>query len=162
MNCWLRRATTEDCELLFQWANDPLVRQNSFSSAEILWEEHQAWFHALLNRADCGQYIYMCDGQPTGQARVTVSGREAEVGYSICAQKRGMGHGKRMLQQLEDVVREEFPQVDVLVAKVKTGNIVSQNAFQSIGYQEQYRVYVLDVESVITAEEKRMGRLEER
>lgn len=145
MNCRMRRATEEDCELLFAWANDSLVRQNSFSGAPILWEEHTAWFAALLRRSDCGQYIYLCGGEPVGQARVTVSGREAEVGYSICEGSRGMGHGKRILRLLYDAVREDFPQVDTLVAKVKTENTASQKAFEHIGYREAYRVYTLDV-----------------
>lgn len=147
MKCRIRRATEEDCELLFQWANDSLVRQNSFSSTPISWEEHTAWYADLRKRADCGQYIYLCEEEPVGQARVTVSGEEAEVGYSICAASRGMGHGTRILQMLADAVKKDFPQVKTMVAKVKTENTASQKAFEHIGYREEYRVYTLDMES---------------
>ena len=75
MNCRMRRVTPEDCALLFEWANDPVVRRNSFSSAKISWEEHTAWFEAMQKRTDCGQYIYLCEEEPVGQARITVSGR---------------------------------------------------------------------------------------
>ncbi len=147
MNCRMRRVTPEDCALLFEWANDPVVRRNSFSSAKISWEEHTAWFEAMQKRTDCGQYIYLCEEEPVGQARITVSGEEAEVGYSICAESRGMGHGKRILQLLEAKVREDFPQVKTLAARVKPENAASRKAFEHIGYQEKYRVYTLDVGS---------------
>ncbi len=157
MNCRMRRATEEDCGILFEWANDPLVRRNSFSGARISWEEHTAWFAALQKRTDCGQYIYLCEEKPVGQARVTVSGTEAEVGYSICAQSRGMGHGKRILQLLEEAVRGDFPQVKTLTARVKPENAASQNAFLNIGYQERYRVYTRSVGDGAAEEEKEIG-----
>ena len=59
MQQYLRKATIEDMDLLFQWANDSVVRKNSFSTAEISYEEHMKWYHNLLKREDCMQYIYM-------------------------------------------------------------------------------------------------------
>ena len=50
MQQYLRKATIEDMDLLFQWANDPVVRKNSFSTAEISYEEHTKWYHNLLKR----------------------------------------------------------------------------------------------------------------
>ena len=43
-----RRATIEDAELLFSWANDFDVRRNAFSQQEILWDEHVEWFQKKL------------------------------------------------------------------------------------------------------------------
>ena len=48
MGQYLRKATIEDRDLLFQWANDPLVRKNSFSTAEIAYEEHVDWYNRVL------------------------------------------------------------------------------------------------------------------
>lgn len=145
MNAYLRDAVKEDMDRLFQWANDPLVRKNSFSSATIRYEEHQRWFTRLLNRKDCRQYIYMYEGEAIGQGRVTVDGETAEIGYSICADQRGGGHGSRLLQLLLERVGQDFPQVRALEGKVKPENLASQTAFQNAGFQEAYLAYTIQI-----------------
>ena len=37
---YLRLAAEDDTELLFQWANEALVRKNSFSGEKILYSQH--------------------------------------------------------------------------------------------------------------------------
>lgn len=59
MEGYLRKATIADMDLLFEWANDPLVRQNSFTTEKITYEEHQRWFWKALERENFQQYIYM-------------------------------------------------------------------------------------------------------
>ena len=39
-NIYLRVADASDMDLIFQWANEPLVRKNSFSTREITYKEH--------------------------------------------------------------------------------------------------------------------------
>ena len=39
----LRLATAEDRVLLWQWANDPVVRRNSFDTQAIDWPDHDSW-----------------------------------------------------------------------------------------------------------------------
>lgn len=146
MRGYLREAAAEDMDLLYQWANDQTVRRNSFSTAEIAYEEHKEWFAQLLSRNDCKQYIYLYDGEPIGQARITILGEEAEIGYSICAEKRGMGHGKTLLKLLYSRVKEEFPDIKKLTAKVKPENIASQRAFLEVGYLKKYEAYEIKME----------------
>ncbi|ONF92001.1 hypothetical protein BWD14_14905 [Leptospira santarosai] len=45
----LRLAQDDDLELLFQWANDPLVRQMAFHSEPISLDDHKNWFYSRLN-----------------------------------------------------------------------------------------------------------------
>lgn len=142
---YLRAATEEDMDLLFEWANEASVRANSFSTSRISYEEHRAWYKNMMSREDCRQYIYMCDGQAVGQIRVSVSGAEAEVGYSVCAGMRGMGHGKNMLRLLYKQMECDYPQVQKLTAKVKPGNTASAKAFSDTGYIKKYEAYELDL-----------------
>lgn len=144
MEYYLKTACWKDLDLLFAWANDPAVRKNSFSSKEIVYEEHKVWYQMLLSDPDCRQYLYMQDDLPVGQARIVSAGDKAEVSYSICAEKRGMGHGKRLLCLLQKQMTKDFPQVKYLVAKVKADNTASGNAFLSAGYQKDYEVYRMD------------------
>ena len=45
----LRPAREDDCRLLWEWANDPETRKASFSSEEILWNDHAAWYAKKLS-----------------------------------------------------------------------------------------------------------------
>ena len=47
LNCYLRKAQWEDMDMLFQWANDVVLRKNSFSMVPIAYEEHIAWFKKI-------------------------------------------------------------------------------------------------------------------
>lgn len=141
MQGYLRRATLEDSRLLFEWANDPVVRKNSFSTKEITWEEHKIWFEKVLKNEDCMQYIYMHDKEPIGQVRIQIAGDEALIGYSICASVRGKGYGKKLLVVLSEQVKKDFPNVRKLIGKVKPENIASQKAFTHSGYKYRHGVY---------------------
>lgn len=145
---YLREAAEQDMDLLFHWANEKSVRENSFSTKYITYEEHQRWFKNFLKRDDAKQYIYMHDGEAVGQTRVVIEGERAEIGYSICSQKRGMGHGKEMIQLIKERVKQDFPRVKKLTARVKPENIVSQKVFLDMGYSEKYQFYELEIRDV--------------
>ena len=85
---YLRETTEDDADLLFEWTNDASVRENSFSTDEISYDEHIRWFHHMLADDTIRQYIYMHEGEPAGQIRITIDGQTAEIGYSICKEKR--------------------------------------------------------------------------
>ena len=54
MECYLREAIIEDIDILCKWANDPLVRQNSFSTEKIRYEDHVKWFNRVLKGDNYG------------------------------------------------------------------------------------------------------------
>lgn len=145
---YLREATKQDINLLFDWVNERSVRENSFLSENITYQEHKKWFENLLKRDDIRQYIYVCGNEPVGQIRVTIEGEEAEIGYSVCLQKRGLGYGKEMVRLVRKQIKQDFPNVRKLVAKVKPGNVVSQKVFLDMGYVEKYYLYELEIDKI--------------
>ena len=150
MDSYLRLAKNTDMDLLFEWANDPSVRKNSFSSEDILYEEHQKWFDQLMKDQNCRQYIYMHHGRETGQIRLTVHGESAEISYSICPEKRGQGHGKRILELICEQVKRDFPEIMKLEGRVKPENMTSRKAFLKSGFLEEYVAYKMDIDKFIT------------
>jgi len=138
-------ATLDDMDLLYEWANDDEVRKSSFSTEKILYEDHVKWFHRVLEREDCKQYIYYVDDIAVGQVRITIEGDKAEIGYSICSQYRGHGYAKRMLQVLKAQLKHDAPELKTLVAKVKPENVASQKVFMGLGYEETYRKYEIEI-----------------
>lgn len=141
MTCYLRKAKMDDCDLLFEWTNYPMVRQNSFFTKPITYDEHVNWFRNIMERKDCVQYIYMEGDKPIGQARIQICDDMAEISYSIIPQKQSLGHGHEILSAICDEVWREFPNVTKVVGKVKPDNIASQKAFEKAGYDEVCRVY---------------------
>ena len=141
MQAYLRRATEADMELLYQWANDSVVRENSFSATEINYEEHQKWFRELLEDPLCRQYIYVYDGEDIGQIRLTITDNNAEIGYSIQQDKRCMGHGNKMIRLIKQKVKDEFPHVSKLIAKVKPSNVASIYCFEKNQFEEKFQQY---------------------
>ena len=138
---YLRLAVKEDMDLLFEWAKEPLVRKNSFSSETICYEEHKTWFERLLQNKNCRQYIYIYDGKETGQVRLTADGENVEIGYSICAEMRGQGHGRKLLELVCRQVQQDFPEVQKIIGKVKPENTASQKAFVKAGFEETYTAF---------------------
>lgn len=153
---YLRRAVEEDMDLLFEWANDAVVRRNSFTTDKITYEEHKRWFTNILSDSERHQYIYIYDNEPIGQVRITVDNEVAEIGYSICAGNRGMGHGELILELICEQVKCDFPQVQKLVGKVKPDNIASQKAFERAGFVEKYYAYEVSVNKPEVSELSRM------
>ena len=47
-NIFLRKATYEDMDLIFKWANDSAVRNNAFNQEKIEYQEHKKWFKSCL------------------------------------------------------------------------------------------------------------------
>lgn len=142
---YIRYANKEDLELLFNWANDPIVRQNSFSTDVISIEEHKLWFDNMLNRSDAKQYIYMNEDIPIGQAKVRVEGNIAEIGYSIAQEYRGNGYGSKLLIDLKKQVIIDFPNIMKIIGRVKDNNIGSKKAFISAGYNCDYLMFSYDI-----------------
>ena len=73
--------------------------------------------------------------------RCALKDDEAEIGYSICAEKRALGYGTKLLALISKKVWEDFPHVKKVYGEVKPENTASQKAFLHAGYTETYRVF---------------------
>lgn len=135
MDLYLRKATREDMDLLFRWANDTAVRQNAFHTEQIPYENHVKWFEKMMADESVYQYI-LCKGEsPVGQIRLNVEDGEAVIDYSISAEHRGKGYGVEMLRLLQKQVKEnKIPSVIKMVGQVKYENHASARAFEKSGF----------------------------
>jgi UDP-2,4-diacetamido-2,4,6-trideoxy-beta-L-altropyranose hydrolase len=131
----VRRATTQDCRLIWEWANDPEVRAASFSSDLIPWKSHECWYSAKLRDQNCLFYVGVGpDGNPIGQIRFDVTGFEGEVSLSLAPHSRGKGLGPALIVQ----GAEQFfthSNAHAVHAYIKTDNLVSVIAFEKAGFK---------------------------
>lgn len=131
----LRPAVPEDARLLWEWVNDPAVRQSAFSTAPIPWEGHQAWFTRRLGDPDCHLWLAQDDsGQPVGQVRFEVEDGIATVDVSVCPRQRGRGYAPKLLRLGVAALAEQRPGVAVR-AWIKPGNTASRQSFSRAGFR---------------------------
>lgn len=132
----LRKAHPEDCDLLWQWANDSEVRACSFSPESISWDTHRAWFSKQLQ--DSNHYFFLgIDEQdkPIGQVRFkTWDNEHAEISISLDCNQRGRGYGNLLIDLGVEVLLCQTP-VKAIHAWIKPCNLASCKAFEKAQFK---------------------------
>lgn len=155
---FLRKAEKDDMDLLFKWANDPVVRSNSFNIDPIPYEDHVKWFNKMMEDETVHQFILMDDDTPVGQIRLNIDGEDAEVGYSIDSEFRGKGYGHKILQLISEEVQRNCHEIHRLVAKVKHDNIPSNKLFQNEKYRLCSLYYEKEIRETISINTNSIGK----
>jgi spore coat polysaccharide biosynthesis predicted glycosyltransferase SpsG/RimJ/RimL family protein N-acetyltransferase len=130
----MRKATPEDVDLYFRWANEPAVRASSFHSEEIPYENHVAWYAKRMQDASSHLFLFEWDGVPCGQVRIQDEAEGAIVGISLDEQFRGRGLSPEMLVRA-CAAFFRVSKTDRIIAYIKYDNKASQNAFLAAGFQ---------------------------
>ena len=133
----LEHARRDHCELIWRWANDPVVRAASFSSARIPWEAHVEWFEEKLRDANCIMFVAL-DGldAPAGQVRFDFRGElEAVINLSISSNHRGRGFGSRLISSAVERLFHSTA-VQTVHAYIKTNNQASVLSFERAGFEK--------------------------
>jgi len=130
----MRPVEAGDCRMLWEWVNDRTVRQVSFSSAAIAWEEHGRWFSEKLHDPTCLFLVFEDDGSPAGTARIQcTTAIDAEISITIAPQYRGRGLAPHLIEQAIDRAFANFATRRVH-ALVKPDNLTSSKSFESSGF----------------------------
>lgn len=127
----LRPATNEDCLLIFQWANNNEVRNNSFSNHNIDLESHIKWYENKMKDDKSNIFIALKNGIPVGQIRVDKDNKKGLIDYSVDFNYRGQGIGTYILE----LIKSRITDIN-LVAYVKKENLPSIKAFEKAGYKK--------------------------
>lgn len=159
----LRRVQEADKELLYEWANDPITRAQSFSVKPILWEEHVAWFERKMQDSTCYHYLLEDDGVAVAVIRLDETVKNCyQVSTSVAPLERGRGYGKALFRMVFTRIFRDIPEIALLYAEVKKANKASCHCLEVNGYEhisEKYlsllgtaikdsddeEVYILDV-----------------
>lgn len=126
----IRSVQKDDVNLLFNWVNEAIVRQNSFCSEPISYSEHLKWFNQCLIDYTIEIYICEVDGIPIGQIRTCYEEDKAILDYSVDYSYRGKGIGSAMISQIEIIIKNTHPEIHWIIGKVKSINIASRKVFE--------------------------------
>lgn len=134
----VREAREEDLMQYFVWANDPAVRNNSFSSKPIVLEDHTAWFNKRVQSEDTLLLIFFNNENPIGQVRFQQNNdRNALINYSVDSNVHGQGYGFTILKLgILHAMQHGFN--NRFIGKVKPENIASKRIFEKLSFQEQF------------------------
>jgi len=133
----LRWACIDDSRLLWEWVNEPAVRQSAFNQALIPYDQHVEWFTRKLADQSCQIFVALdTSWDPIGQIRFERCAGQIEVDVSIAQTSRGRGFGSLIIR--EGVARLAQEIADPLVhAYVKITNTPSVVAFERAGFSRQ-------------------------
>jgi RimJ/RimL family protein N-acetyltransferase len=131
-----RKAKIDDIELYFFWSNEINVREQSFNSKLINFDEHKTWFESKINDKNCMMLIFTnLEGQEVGQVRIQKeSDTDSLIGISITAEQRGKGYSTQMLKISSDYflkINSNF----IINAYIKETNLASKYAFEKAGFE---------------------------
>lgn len=133
----LRKVKIEDLEILFDWANDPLVRTNSFSTKSITINEHKTWFQEKLLTCPFW-YIFEFNSQPLGVIRFDEvnSSEILLLNYSLKSEVRGKGFGRKIIEMGMYEIKKSIQKPTKVLGVVKNENVASRKTFLALGFQE--------------------------
>lgn len=130
-----RRAVLADAQLLFDWVNEPGVRENSFDKNVITWSEHIKWFEGKLKEQNNSLIlIFENNRKLIGQVRIDEQKDGLYIDYSVDVTERGKGYGGGMLAMIIQDIRTLFPKHKYLIAEVKKENVASLSVFKKLGF----------------------------
>ena len=138
----IRKAVIEDSLTYFNWANDPMVREQSYNSEIISWINHETWFNGKINDPDFLFYIFLnSKDEKIGQIRLQKIDQENYlIGVSIAAEHRGKGYGPRILKMACNKFLIQNPSI-ILNAYIKEANISSLSIFEKAGFYFKNKLY---------------------
>jgi len=142
----IRNATPSDVDLIFDWANDELVRKQSFTSADIDYDTHREWFSNKLE--DENSLIFIIEAQeiPASIVRFEIGDRSATIGVSIAKEFRGKGFAVTTINMGVDAYFNSYNLT--ILASIKPENIASIKSFKKAGFEFLKEEKINGIESV--------------
>jgi UDP-2,4-diacetamido-2,4,6-trideoxy-beta-L-altropyranose hydrolase len=132
-----RLANADDEALILRWANDPLVRNNSFNPDAINEANHHVWFSQRLENINfCKIYIIQTnEGIPIGQVRFEKSNENWEIHFALDQYARFRGVGSQVLDTAISLFKKQHAEANIF-GRVKIENASSQKIFKKLGFEE--------------------------
>lgn len=128
----IRKVESKDVDLLFDWSNDELVREQSFTSDLITYSTHCDWFENKLKSNDSLMFIVEMNAIPAGIVRFESNNESSTISVSIDKLYRGKGFG---MEIIKIGVAEYFKVKDLpILASIKKDNIASIKSFEKAGF----------------------------
>ena len=141
----IRRVTKQDSLDLFAWRNHPAIRAASMNKKLISLDEHHQWFNSTISDPRCDLLIGTSFQQPIGIVRFDIDAHKAEVSIYLVPHGQSIGRGSDLLCAAERWLEVNRKEVQTIVAKVLSENIVSKKFFLNAQYEVTTIYYQKDL-----------------
>jgi len=130
----LRPATFDDAQRLWEWANDPVTRQNALNSEDIPWKSHLTWLQDVLANDKQTLFVAEWRGTPMGSCRFDSTPDGAVVTIALAPSHRGMKLSLPVLQNaIERYWTEKGPRP--ILAYIRPHNTPSIRLFEACDFE---------------------------
>ncbi len=134
MKLHFRRANENDLDLYFNWANEDVVRKNSFHSEPVAFSDHVNWFRQKLADERAFLYLFLDENNiPVGQVRIERKKEETVIGISVDKAFRGQSLSSCLLVMACDDHLKKHPG-ETITAYIKNDNSSSIRSFLKAGF----------------------------
>lgn len=126
----IRLARKEDCFNVFNLSNMDYVRENSFNTEKIVWENHIQWFARAIAAENIKFYVIE-DTEFIGQVRLNIDNDNALISISLLKEFWHKGIAFHALQRIMAENTYHY------LAEVKKNNLPSIKLFERLGFRRQ-------------------------
>lgn len=138
----LRLADYNDVQNIFELSNEDEVRQNSFNSSKIKFEDHKKWFEGKIEDQNIIYLVIHIENNFAGQVRFDLKADSATVSISIKKEFRKLGLGRNFLEKSISYLKLNSPQIKTIKAYIKENNKKSLKLFQNIDFKYVKNVFI--------------------
>ncbi|MHA2300110.1 MAG: GNAT family N-acetyltransferase [Candidatus Thorarchaeota archaeon] len=137
MKLRLRNAEEGDCKFLFDLRNQPIVREASFNTDEIAFDQHAAWYKTALRNPDTVILVGVEDSLGRiGMVRFNKRDDLARISVAVSPTLQSKGYGTSLIRDGCYLYMSHEKKVNEIIAEIKETNIASMQAFAKAGFVE--------------------------
>lgn len=131
----IRRLRNNDRNFLWELANDPIARNQSYHTKSIAWNDHKRWFRNILSNPRNIVYIAILNNKTRiGVIRYERKYSSATISINISPTHRDHGYGKCLLMLTSSQIFHD-EKINKILAYIKASNQASIHMFKKAGYE---------------------------
>lgn len=138
----IRPAEDKDMRIIFNLANDEVVRKSSFNSAKIKLKDHKKWFKNKINHKNHLILLAEIKGTFTGQVRFEINRQLSIIGVSVCREFRGHGLGTIIIKKGLEYLKLTRPTIKRILAYIREDNPTSVKLFKKCGFKYNKKIVI--------------------
>lgn len=138
----LRTLEPRDIYNVYELSNEDEVRQNSFNSNRIKFEDHEKWFKNKIEDYNNLFLVAEIENDFVGQVRFDFEDNEATISVSINKKYRELGLGKNILEKSIEYLKLGVPFIKIIKAYIKKNNEKSIRLFESVDFKYKENIFI--------------------
>ena len=142
----VRRASISDGNKVWPWRNNKATRKYSLDKSELIFDEHIKWWKKSILDSKRLLLLGILNNTEFGLVRFDFLGTtEAVTSIYLNPLKVGRGLGRRLLIKGISWLKDNYPELKTVSAKIVSENTASIKLFQSVGFYETNRSFRLEL-----------------